>query len=300
MLASLYLIVLLLTLYVPFLGLLIVWFLPLPFIIYVIRHSIKPGILLWFVALMVTFIVGGPTLLPLTFLFGSGGIVVGELYRRKKPGLAILLGGALTYISNLILFFVISILVFDIHPIVMLQEMMRQSIETAELALGQMGQEASQQLEAYYQFIDQMNMLAPLFFIFVGTSYALFIQLICGVVLKRLRFEIPMLPPFREWRFPKSFLWYYLIVLIVMLIGVQEGTTLFIALVNLFSILEFIMVIQGLSFIFYFCYIKGISRAIPIIAIIIIFIFPGGLHLVRILGIIDLGFDLRSRLKGNK
>jgi uncharacterized protein YybS (DUF2232 family) len=296
MLAALYLLVLLMVLYIPLIGIIIIWFLPLPFIIYVLRQGLKAGIVLFSVTLLGSLIVGGIIVLPLTILFGVGGIVVGELYRREKPAFAVLLGGSLAYIANLIVYFVLSILIFKIHPLHATQELMRQSVESAEFMLVQIGQESADQLDQFHEFIDVLPDLLPLIIVFVGISYALFIQLIASSVLKKLKFPIAVLPAFRNWKFPKAFLWYYLIVLVLLLIGVEPGTSIYLVVINLLPLLEIIMAIQGLSFLFYFCYEKKISKALPIMVIILIFILPGIMYLIRILGIMDLGFDLRKRV----
>jgi uncharacterized protein YybS (DUF2232 family) len=59
-------------------------------------------------------------------------------------------------------------------------------------------------------------------------------------------------------------------------------------------ILQFILILQGYTFIFYFCDQKGISKAISITIAIVAFLVPIFLYIIGILGIIDLGFDLRK------
>ncbi|WP_096202905.1 YybS family protein [Bacillus sp. FJAT-45350] len=299
-LAALFAVILFLTLYVPLIGGLVVWFLPLPFIIYTIRHGLKPSFMLWIATLFVSFIIGGIVVLPLALFFGSGGIVVGELYRRKKNAFVILLGGSLTYIVNLLLSFVISILVFGIHPLYTIQEMMTQSIKTAEQMLSGLGQESTEQLEPMYEMVERLMYLGPVMIILVGITYALIIQLISNVVVKRLGHDIQTFPAFRDWQFPKSFIWYYLIASIFIIVGMEEGSTMYIVVWNLFPILDIVMIVQGLAFIFYYCYAKGISKGIPITIAIVGLFLPFVLYIVKILGIIDLGFDLRKRLESHK
>lgn len=294
---ALYLIILLLTIYIPFFGLLLIWFLPLPYIIYVLRHGIKASIVVWLATMLGTFIVGGVVLVPLTIMFGSGGIVVGELFRRQKSAFAVLLGGSLTYIVNLLLSFILSIVVLDIHPLHDTQMMMKESLDTANSMLGQLGQDPSEQLQVYYEFVDMLPQFAPFMIISMGIVYALFIQLVSSFVLRKMNFRVSTFPPFRKWTFPKSFLWYYLIVLIIMLVGVEKGTGLYTVVINLFPMLEIIMAIQGISLLFYYVYEKGMSKAFPMIAVGLIIIFPPLMTFIRILGILDLGFDLRSRIQ---
>jgi uncharacterized protein YybS (DUF2232 family) len=60
------------------------------------------------------------------------------------------------------------------------------------------------------------------------------------------------------------------------------------------------MLLQGLSFVAYFTHIKKFPKAFLIIAVILTFLLPFVLYIVRILGIIDLGFNLRKRLEEKK
>ncbi|OIJ17017.1 hypothetical protein BKP37_00185 [Anaerobacillus alkalilacustris] len=288
------------TVILPILGSILIWILPLPFIIYTLRNGWKPGLLLFFVASFVSFIIGGPLLIFSAIFFGSGGLVVGELFRRKKSAFTVLLGGSLAYIVNLLFYFILSILIFDIHPVRATQELMIESINAAEAMLLALGQDPSAQLAHLVDFTNQLIVLAPSIIISTGAFYALFIQLISYAVLKRIGMKVPKFKPFREWSFPKSFLWYYLVASILMIIGLQEGTALHIVMWNLFPLLEIVMTIQGLAVVFYYCYAKRLNKSIPIIIIIITIIAPFLLYIYRILGIIDLGFELRKRMKNSK
>ncbi|MDE5414143.1 YybS family protein [Alkalihalobacterium chitinilyticum] len=284
-------------LFIPFISMVLIWFMPVPFIIYVLRHGLKPGILFWTVTLFITFIIAGLPGLPIPLLFGLGGLVAGELYRRNKSGLAVLLGGSLTYIVSIIVLFIMSIALLGIHPLHTTQELMRQSIETAESMLSGLGQDPGEQLEAFQDLIDMLGQLGPLLIILMGVTTALLTQLFSRLIVKRFYPKVPSLPPFREWTFPKSFLWYYLIVSILVLIGVPETSFIYTVLINLFPLLTFVMTIQGLSFIFYYCYVKGVPKVVPILITVFTLLLPLFLVMVRILGIIDLGFELRKRVK---
>ncbi|RXJ02825.1 DUF2232 domain-containing protein [Anaerobacillus alkaliphilus] len=287
------------TVVLPILASVLIWILPLPFIVYTVRNGWKPGLMLWVVASFVSFIIGGFVLLTSAIMFGSSGIVVGELYRRKKSAFTVLLGGSLAYIANLILSFIVSIVVFDLNPIKVIQELMLESVQTAEAMLVAIGQDPRTQLEPLLDFIERIIFLAPSLIITTGVFYALFIQLIAYAVLKRLRIKVAHFKPFREWGFPKSFLWYYLIASIFILVGLEEGTALYLVMWNLFPLLEIAMTIQGLAVVFFYIHAKGFHKSISVIVIIVTFFLPFLLYIYRILGIIDLGFELRKRIKNS-
>lgn len=298
--AAIFTLIAFMTTYLPLLGSIFIWILPLPFIVYSVRNGWKAGLFLWVVATLVSFLVGGLLMLFSAILFGSGGIVTGELYRRKKSAFTVLLGGSLAYIGNFIFYFILSIVVFDIHPIKAIQQVMLESIQGAEEMLLAIGQESTAQLGPFYEFIDRLIFLAPSLIITTGVFYALIVQLISYSVLKRIGEKtVARFQPFREWTFPKSFLWYYLVTSIFILIGLEEGTTLFIVMWNLFPLLEIAMTIQGLAVVFYYFHAKGVNKSIPVILLIVSFVLPFLLYIYRILGIIDLGFELRKRMKNS-
>ncbi len=298
--AAIYGLLAFMTVILPILASVLMWILPLPFIVYVVRNSWKPGLMLLVVASFVSFVIGGVILILSAVVFGTSGIVVGELIRRKKTAFTVLLGGSLAYIANFMLFFILSIVVFDLHPIKVIQDIMMESVNAGKGMLLAIGQDPSAQLDQLVEFIERLIYLAPALIISTAVFYALFTQLISYAILKRIGVKFEGFKPFRDWTFPKSFLWYYLIASIFILIGLEEGTTLFIVMWNLFPLLEIAMTIQGLAVVFFYCHAKGLNKSIPIILVIVSIIAPFLLYIYRILGIIDLGFELRKRIKNSK
>lgn len=103
-------------------------------------------------------------------------------------------------------------------------------------------------------------------------------------------------PPFRNLNFPKGLLWIYLLMIIVIFINLDGGSVLFLAVINIYALLSFFMVIQGFSFIFHFAYVRKIHVVVPIL-LLIVFLFINVLMVfVQILGIIDVGFSLKKRI----
>nr|WP_275899609.1 DUF2232 domain-containing protein [Bacillus piscicola] len=286
-----------LALFVPFLISILLWFMPLPFIIYTARYGIKSALVMGTVTLFLSFVVGGLVGLPNALLAGAGGILAGELIRRKKDAFLVLAGSSLAYISVLLLIYAASLLILNIDPLAALQDIMRQSTEQAESMLGALGQETAQNLEMWNEMIDQIGYLGPVLIVATAVSYAVISQWIAYAVLKRLRMDFEAFPPFREWNFPRAVLWYYLIVSVIFIIGVEEGSALYMVTWNLFPLLEVVMALQGFTVIFYFAYAKAWPKAVPVILLISGLFLPFVLLLARILGIIDLGFQLKKRLE---
>ncbi|KHF40079.1 YybS family protein [Halalkalibacter okhensis] len=299
LLASLFAILLVITTYVPLLGMITVWALPLPFVVYTYRRGLKAGLLLWVVAFFLAFIIGGLVTIPTAFMFGSGGIIVGELYRRKLSGFGVLIGAGLVYTLNALLLFLGLVLIIGENPMQMAIDLTREQMELAQSTLGSFGQ-SGDQLEQAFELIDNLVYLAPVMIVGIGITLGLITKLISYLLLKRLGHKVSPLPPFREWSFPKAFLWYYLIILILAMVGAEEGTTMFMVIWNLFPLLEIIIAIQGFAVMFYYFYQKKVTTVVPVLILIGAILVPPLLYIVRIIGIIDLGFDLRKRISDQK
>ena len=141
-----------------------------------------------------------------------------------------------------------------------------------------------------------LDTLTPSLFVLIALFGVLLIELVSFPIVKRFGVKVESWRPFREIVLPKSILWYYLLTMLASFaLNPEEGTYWYMALMNIGFLLQMLMVLQGLSLISYFCYKKGISKAVPIFAVVFTFIIPIFLSIVRILGIIDLGFDLRKR-----
>ncbi|OBW53312.1 hypothetical protein A9986_20835 [Solibacillus silvestris] len=82
-----------------------------------------------------------------------------------------------------------------------------------------------------------------------------------------------------------------------MLIQTEKGSFLWLVQTSAFQILFILVLIQGFSFLFYYCHEKNISKAVPIFAVVLTVFFPPIGVIVRIIGIADIGFDLREKVK---
>lgn len=296
-LGSLYAVLFLITLYVPILSAFTLFLLPLPFIVYTVRHGLKKSILLGIIAIVLSVILGSLAAINIPIMFGTVGVVLGALYQRKSSGFALLLGGTLAYLANLILIYVFSILFMDINLATLSQQSIKETIALTERVGGMMGGDVQESVEQLQELVSIIPYILPAFFIIMAVVLAFITIFISSLVLKRLKVEQPEWKPFRNWSFPKSIIWYYLATILVFFTNPEEGSALYIVTMNLYLVLEIVLVIQGLAFIYFYFWKKGKGKTFPVLITISLFIIPLGFYLVRILGIIDLGFDLRNRIK---
>ncbi|MDR7074068.1 YybS family protein [Fictibacillus barbaricus] len=298
--AGIYTLLFLISMYLPFFSLLSFFVLPLPFIIYIYRHNLKAGLLLWAVTFGVSLAFAGLNGIISTLFSGMTGLIMGELYRRKKSAFAVLLGASLSGIVNMLLTVVIAKVIMGINFVSELKKQFQSAIDTAEKFYKASGQNPAQmeQLKAQAELIP---MMLPTYIIGGAVVIAFLTHLAAKMLMKRLRYDVPSFPPFREWNLPKSFLWYYIVAIILTFSTPEKGTALYIVTINLYMLLSFVLIIQGFTLIFYYAWIKKWKRKRIILLVILLFLLnsflPIPLEVVKFLGIIDLGFNIKQRMK---
>ncbi|WP_223702767.1 YybS family protein [Sutcliffiella deserti] len=298
-LLGIYLLLLLMTLYVPVIGTVTLFALVVPFVLYTIRNGWKSGV--WFVvaANILSVLLGSIAALSLSIPMSTVGVVMGYLFAKKSSRYVILGASTGVYLLNLLLGYIVAIVLFDFNIEKVMEGSMDQLYLTAESLATFTGQQNTEETMGLVQeTMDGFIYLLPSGLVTIAFIFALISQLVAGFILKRLKVDVTPFPPFRELELPKSLLWYYLIVLLLSLFEMEKGSTIYLATVNLSYILMLLMTIQGLSFLFFISHEKKIPKAVPIITLILSFLLPPLLYIIRMVGIFDIGFNLRKRIKG--
>lgn len=299
---AIFAVLLLITIYIPVLGVVVNLFIPLPFIMFSAKNDRKSSLVLLLGAIFISFIVGTVLAIPLAVSYGLTGIVIGDFIREKKSRVAGFIAGSMTFLMTLVIQYVISVVFLEMDVIQETMQIFEQSISQAMNMLEAFGQAPDPRMvEQFETSVEMLKVLVPSIFVMLSFVTVFIIELLSFPIAKRFGMTVPKWKSFRELRLPKSLLWYYLLVLIIsILLNPEQGTFLYTATMNLSFILQLFMVLQGLSFIYYLSYVKEMPKIIPILVTVFTFIFPIVLYIVRILGIIDLGFDLRKRLEVKK
>ncbi|MFX3623272.1 MAG: YybS family protein [Ectobacillus sp.] len=301
-LLAVFIILLLATLYIPVLNIVLPLTLPLPFIIFSMRYDLKHTWLLLAAASLITIIVSSPFNVATAIMFGTTGIVLGSMYKKQKGPVELLLVGTLTYMLNMVVLYIISVRFFEYNFIQEFQTVFGQSIKQAEQFIKATGAQVNEkQLQQLKEFPKLLGYIIPSVFVLGAAMMSWLTLLLAAPILRRLRFVIKPWPFFYEIQLPRSILLYYAAFLLIVTFSRPEaGSYLYIALLNLNLIFPLLMAIQGFSFIAFFSHSKGYSKAIPIMLFIVSFFMPILFSLVSFLGIIDLGFSLRRKLKPHK
>ncbi|OTY56501.1 DUF2232 domain-containing protein [Bacillus anthracis] len=299
-LLAIYAMLLLVSMYVPILGTVVTFALPLPFILLTIRYKLSSAFVIFTAALFITVIVSQPMNLVKTTMFGLIGIVLGCMYKKQKKPVEILMAGTLAYLIGIMLIYVVSIKFFNIDLMKQMQNMFNESMTQSEKIVTAAGMPISkEQKELFAQFNDVLQTLFPSLLVMVSVCFSWITVMISGSVLRKLKHDVIPWPKFKDIQLPKSIVWYYVIfILLSTFIKVEPTSYLHMVFSNLYVIFALLLVLQGLTFIAFLAHSKGFTKGVPIISFIACMFIPMLFPLVTILGIIDLGISLRSKIGG--
>ena len=294
---AIYILLLLVTLMIPILSIFSVFFLPIPFVLYTRHFNIKGGLSLLVGALVFSAFVIPIFSLPATVIAAGMGILLGYAIHQELSPYETIARGAAGFIMGLIVAMFISQGLFNVNWVTAIGNSMDDSIEMSNSLLDDMGvertEEQTQVLEDQIQLFKDM---LPAVFAIVGVVLSWIVQWIGYKILNRKE-ETPLrFPPIRSIRMPVFILWVYLFVMIGAMMTMDSEGTMYLFMNNLWMLLSFFILLQGISFAFHFAYVKRMPVVLPVIFTIMVLVFPLVLSLTRILGIIDIGFRLRDRL----
>ncbi len=297
-LLAIFAVLLLLTLYVPILGAVVNLFLSLPFILFAAKNNRKGSIVFLVASIIISLIVGTFLAIPITISYGLTGLVIGDFIRHKKSRGISFIAASITYLLLFVVQYAIAVAFFNVNFIEQTMDLLRQSIEQSVSISSALGQEPSDMLlNRLNAGIDLLQTLTPSLFV-VGSFVAVFfIQLVTFPIIKRFGIEIDGWKSFKDLILPKHLLIYFIIALAAsQFIHFENGSYLSVALTNIVFILQLLILVQGISLVYFVSHLKGWPRAFPIIVTIALFMVPFLLYIVLILGIMDLGLDFRNKI----
>ncbi|WP_419960474.1 YybS family protein [Psychrobacillus sp. BM2] len=295
MMIALFAILLAMSVYVPVLGFFTSFIVPLPLAWYSARFERKQAVFVTVIAVILSFIIGGVFGFIFGLLVGPLGYIIGDSIRTKKSKLYMLMATGLFLLLMTAVQYILSILFFNMN-------VLAQFITTIEVYYEQLGNIMSsvgQLPEGYEGLVKQSIMLIesimPSYFIgavFISAWLYLIINL---SLLKKLKLDVPKFPKFKEFRLPKTVLWYYLIVSIFSLfVSFEVGTFGYLVFINAALILRALLFLQGISFIHYCFFVKGWPKWSMVLATF----FAVPLYMFTIIvGVLDLGFNIRGFIK---
>ncbi|MDD2496683.1 MAG: YybS family protein [Desulfitobacteriaceae bacterium] len=291
--------------YIPVLSFVTGLFWAIPIILLIMRHDIRLGVMGVVVAGGLISILAGPVQ-AILLVVNLGGMAIAYGYCFKKnlsPMKALLLGTLITAVSTAATI-VLSAFVANLPISQWISEIkiaVDEAFKTYE-NMGIMERMLPEGIspEQYKQQIFQMiDTLLPGAYITASMGVALVNYLIARKILRRLRYEIPDMPPFREWHFPWVIVWGIIGGLGCLLLGNHLGHRLLILIgQNILYIYYPLLLISGISVVVF--YWKSYRLTPPMKALIIIGIIMFShiiFMLLLVVGLFDPLFDYRRFIR---
>jgi uncharacterized protein YybS (DUF2232 family) len=303
LLTAIFIIMMLMAIFVPGSLMILIFVLPLPFIIYAYRYDWKPSLIMFGVAILITLLFATMISLPITVLVGLGGIMIGTAAHRKMSVYETLGRGTIGFIAGLLLIYIFTQVVLQVNLANEVDIIMQDSIEMSREMVQQIGLQeiTDEELKPFQDQLSEVKDLIPVGITIIAIILAFISQWVGYKFLNRLEKSEFRFPPFRKLRIPVAIVWIYFFSLVFMLMDLEPNSTIYLVANNVFTLVGMLLVLQGFSFMFFIADLKKWPKSLPIIGVIITLFLPFVfLYFVRILGIIDIGFGTRTHLLKKK
>lgn len=292
---ALFAILIAMSVYVPILTIITSIIAPLPIAWYSAKFERKESLLVTVVAVIISFIIGGIVGITLGLIVGPVGFLIGDSLRRKQSKLYMLMATGIFVLLMTAAQYMISILVLNINLVAQFLEGIKMSYEQLGVLLETVNQKPDNYGQTVKQSLLILEALMPTYFIILMFMTAFIYIAVNLPILRKLKVAIPKFPKYMYFKLPKAVLWYYLVVAILSLVTTFEvGTFSYMLIINATFILRALLFLQGVSFIQYYFHVQGWPKWSAVLAT---FLAIPLYTFTIILGVLDLGFNLRAFLK---
>lgn len=293
---ALFSLLLVVAVYVPFINMVASLFVVLPIAWYSAVFNRTSAIFIAISGCVLATLIGGIPLLPFALIFAALGVVMGDAIRMKRSKLFLFMSSGLTVllVTSILYLVFVNFIGVDIvrESIALSKDSYKEYIETSQKTLGATAVSEKEMMAAFNMVEYAIPAVVTMSVFFV----TFIIQTVNLPILKRLGLHVPQFAPFKDMRLPRSILWYYLIVLTISLFAAPpEGSMLHIGVLNISIVLWMLLVLQGVSLLFYYIHEKGLPN---IVKVIVVFLAIPLYSFVALIGILDLGFNIRSYVTG--
>lgn len=294
-------IVLLLTIFLPPLSLITAALLMVPVLVMYVKLDIKRFLAHYAICLAIVYLITslllagwlGALLVSISLFFLPPVIQMGNLYKKSAAARSVLTVGTVTLLGQLLLTLIVTQM-FGLNPAGKLKQFMMDSVKTLPAELqSMMGVDPD-------TLVHMMVLMLPLYMIGFSLFYVVVSHVLARKALVRSGESIPAFKPIKDWMLSKSFVWFYLIALIMEMFVSDTKSMSYTVLLNLLPLLTFLFSVQAISFLFYVAHVKHWNRTLPIVGILLLLFFPPVSFLFSLLGVFDVAFPIRDRIMTRK
>lgn len=298
LLTTIFIFLMLLTIFVPGSLMITIFVLPVPFVLYSYKHDWQASLIMLGAAVILSSLFATMFSLPLAVLVGIGGIMIGTAMHHGLSSYETWARGTIGFVIGMLFVLIFVQLLLEVNLANEIDSILGESIELSKEMVKNIG--FANIAEEDWLLVEQQLSLAknliPVGITILSIFFSFVSQWFSYKLINRLEKGKFAFPPFRTLRLPLAMVWIYFFALVFMFMDLDPKSMTYLVAHNVFSLAGLFMVLQGLSFMFFIAHQKKWPKALPIIGVILTLVFPFVfLYFMRILGIIDIGFGLRDR-----
>ncbi|MDP5276061.1 DUF2232 domain-containing protein [Chengkuizengella axinellae] len=215
----------------------------------------------------------------LSLFISIPSVIMGSSYKKGSAGTALFMG-------------IISVLVLFISTLFLGSLLGFNAVKAMEVIVIEVTNEYPEfsQIATEETLLLLKNML-PFYLIMSASLIVAASHFISRLILQKMDIHIPKLKSIKDWKLPKSLVWYYFAALLLQLImNPEDGSYALLITVNLIPLLSFVFCLQAFSFLFFIADKKG-WKFLPYLGIILSpFLTP----IFSFIGMLDIAFDIRK------
>lgn|SRR5690625_598464 len=303
-----YIAILLVSLLVPFIYFFSIIIVPIPLIVYSLQNK-RDRVYVIVVAIAVitfllTYMMQTLLFIPLFIVFAISGLSVGLAIQQDKKAYETWIQGIVGYIVSLLFVFVFTQFVLEINWAEEIRKVVNQSIENVISILAQLDPtlqgQFQEQLQALKDQLYYIPNIIPAGLAILSVIFAFLTQWLSYKVINKMHKRRLSFPPVGKLNLPKAVIFIYLIGFLMMFMESNPSKGLFIVGQNITSLMFFLIILQGLTFMFFYAKYKKQSNLLPIIISIISLVIPFLLYVIHFVGLFDLALSLRRRMEGSQ
>ncbi|WOV87549.1 DUF2232 domain-containing protein [Sporosarcina oncorhynchi] len=278
--------------YIPLLGIIIMLLIPLPIILYRLRYDRSSTVFVILAGTLLTLLIGGVPVIPFAFVFGLLGFLIAESLQLGKSKIYTFMASALFFIIIGMVFYVVGVFLFDfniVNELFDILENTRAELITYFEAAGMAPQLYEGVIENAFVFYRSA---VPAIFI-LGVFVFTYMMVIPNFeVLRRLGHNVPRFSPFRTLKLPVILIFVYgVTILLPYITDLKPESSLYLMYINATVILRTLLLIQGLSLIFYIMHRMKAHWVLTFFTTLLAIAFS---PITTLLGILDIGMNVRS------
>jgi uncharacterized protein YybS (DUF2232 family) len=298
MMIAIFAVLLAVSLYLPIIGSITMFFIPLPIILYTLKYDWTSSFFVIAVGIVLAFFIGGIVLMPIALVHGIIGFIMGLTIKTGKTKLYTFMATGLTLLIIAILSYIAAVFLFNFNAIENVLESLRTSQEQVTSIMTKYGELPESFDKQFEEMILFYEMAIPSFFIFIVFGFAFVLIMLNLPLVRRFGYDVERFPPFHKMKLPIITVWYYLLILFLpFIIKMEPGSTVNLVYINGMLVLRFLFLLQGLSLIHYYMKEMKSPKWVTVLSTILALLLN---PITILLGVLDSGINIRNWIKNKK